>query len=73
MRESISAESLKALVADGAAHDLRVMRGPDGRGWQLKVRYSSVGRHYPLRSEHELVRVFQTLESLSRCATKLGI
>lgn len=47
MRESISAESLKALVADGAAHDLRVMRGPDGRGWQLKVRYSSVGSALP--------------------------
>lgn len=73
MRQSISADALQALVFAGATLDLRAIRGPAGRGWQLQVRFSSVGRHYPLRSKRELVRVFHTLESLSRCVARLGI
>lgn len=73
MRESISAEALQALVAAGAARDLRAIPGPAGHGWQLQVRYSPGGRHYPLRSRRELVRVFRSLDSLNRYADRLGI
>ncbi len=73
MRQSITAEGLSALVAAGAAWDVRAVPGPDGHGWQLQVRYSKESRHFPLRSRRELVRVFRTLDALNRYAQKLGI
>lgn len=73
MRQSISAEGLSALVAAGAAWDVRAVPGPDGHGWQLQVRYSKESRHFPLRSRRELVRVFRTLDALNRYAQNLGI
>ncbi|VVP45412.1 transcriptional regulator [Pseudomonas fluorescens] len=73
MRQSISAEALHALVAAGGARDVLVLPGPEGTGWQLQVRYSGGGIHYPLRSRRELVRVFRSLDSLNRYVEKLGI
>ncbi|MDR6918925.1 hypothetical protein J2X66_005830 [Pseudomonas sp. 3296] len=73
MRQSISAEALHALVAAGAAREVLVLPGPDGIGWQIQVRYSGGGKHYPLRSRRELVRVFRSLDSLNRYVGKLGI
>ncbi|MDR6917501.1 hypothetical protein J2X66_004380 [Pseudomonas sp. 3296] len=73
MRQSISAEALHALVAAGAARDVLVLPGPDGIGWQIQVRYSGGGKHYPLRSRRELIRVFRSLDSLNRYVEKLGI
>ncbi len=73
MRQSITAEGLIALVAAGAAWDVRAVPGPDGHGWQLQVRYSKESRHFPLRSRRELVRVFRTLDALNRYAQNLGI
>lgn len=48
MRQSISGEGLSALVAAGAAWDVRAVPGPEGHGWQLKVRYSKESQHFPL-------------------------
>ena len=73
MRQSISAEGLSALVAAGAAWDVRAVPAPDGHGWQLQVRYSKESRHFPLRSRRELVRVFRSLDALSRYALSIGI
>ena len=73
MRQSISAEGLSALVAVGAAWDVRAVPGPDGQGWQLQVRYSKESRHLPLRSRRELVRVFRSLDTLNRYAQSVGI
>lgn len=73
MRQSISAEGLSALVAAGAAYDVRAIPGPEGHGWQLQVRYSKESRHFPLRSRRELVRVFRSLDALNRYAQSVGI
>jgi hypothetical protein len=73
MRETVSAEALQALVAAGAALNLRAIPGPAGHGWQLQVRYSPAGKHYPLRSKREMVRVFRSMDSLNRFAMTLGI
>jgi hypothetical protein len=73
MRQSISAEGLSALVAAGAAYDVRAIPGPDGHGWQLQVRYSKESRHFPLRSRREVVRVFQSLDTLNGYAQGIEI
>lgn len=73
MKDSISDDALKSLVAAGGCRDAMVTSGPSGTGWKLQVRYTDGGNFYVLRSKREPVRVFRTTDSLLRYCNGIGL
>lgn len=73
MKDTISDDALTTLVQAGGAHDPLVTRGPGGIGWRLQIRYANGDHLYTLRSKREPIRVFRTLESLSRYCDGIGL
>lgn len=65
MRQSISAEGLSAWWLPGRPGMYELCLVSRGTVGNCRVRYIKESRHFPLRSRHELARVFRTLDALN--------
>lgn len=73
MNQTISDEALAALVCADSAREALAALGPDGKGWMLQIRYGVDDTLHTLRSQRRPVRMFRTLDSLSRYCAGIGL
>jgi hypothetical protein len=73
MKDTITDETLAALIRARSVLDAMVSHGPGGEGWKLQIRFTGDNTLHTLRSQRQPVRLFGTLDSLGRYCDGIGL